>query len=71
LLELSTLTHFAACDRNRLVADLDAIHGAGAFRMFQDAVRRRRIESDWFAFRAEALRQIALDWCEEHHIAWE
>jgi hypothetical protein len=50
---------------------LGAIHGAGAFRMFQDAVRRRCIESDWFAFRAEALRQIALDWCEEHHIAWE
>jgi hypothetical protein len=50
---------------------LDAIHGAGAFRSFKAAIRRHRIEPAWFAFRAEALRQIALDWCEEHDIVWE
>lgn len=50
---------------------LRAIHGPGAFRMFKDTIRRHRIEAAWFAFRAEALRQIALDWCEEHHIVWE
>ena len=49
---------------------LGAIHGKGAFRYFKDTVRRHRIESDWFTFRSEALRQIALDWCEEHDIAW-
>ncbi len=48
---------------------LDAIHGAGAFRNFKAAVRRRGIEDDWYKFRAEALRQIAIDWCEEHDIA--
>jgi len=48
-----------------------AIHGAGAFRNFKDTVRRRGIESAWFVFRAQALRQIALDWCEENQIAWE
>jgi hypothetical protein len=50
---------------------LRAIHGAGAFRMFKDAIRRHRIEAAWFAFRAEALKQIARDWCEENHIASE
>jgi len=50
---------------------LHAIHGAGAFRNFKDTLRRHGIESAWFAFRAEALRQIALDWCEENHIVWE
>ena len=50
---------------------LRAIPGAGAFRMFKDTIRRHRIEAAWFAFRAEALRQIALDWCEEHDIVWE
>src|SRR6202043_2829457 len=49
---------------------LNAIHGAGAFRNFKDTLRRHRIESAWFAFRAEALRQIAIDWCEENHIVW-
>ncbi len=49
---------------------LDAIHGAGAFRNFKVTLRRRRIEDEWYKFRAEALRQIAIDWCEEHNIAW-
>src|SRR5260370_2971151 len=47
-----------------------AIHGAGAFRNFNETLRRHRIESAWFAFRTEALRQIALNWCEENHIVW-
>ena len=50
---------------------LNAIHGAGAFRHFKSIIRLRGIESDWFAFRAEALRQIALDWCEKNQIGWE
>jgi len=50
---------------------LNAIHGAGAFRHFKDTLRRHRIASDWFTFRAEALKQIALDWCEERHISWQ
>lgn len=49
---------------------LQAIRGTGAFRYFRDTIRRHRIESNWFAFRADALKQIALDWCEEHDIAW-
>ena len=36
-----------------------AIHGAGAFRNFKDTVRRRGIESEWFAFRANV--QIVTD----------
>jgi hypothetical protein len=50
---------------------LDAIHGAGAFRNFKGTVRRYRIESAWFAFRKEALKEIAREWCEEHQIVWE
>ena len=50
---------------------LNAIHGSGAFRMFKDAVRRHGVEPDWFTFRAGALRQIAIDWCEENQVAWE
>ena len=50
---------------------LHAIHGAGAFRNFKATLQRHHIESAWFAFRAEALRQIALNWCEEKQIVWE
>ncbi|HUA85878.1 MAG TPA: UPF0158 family protein [Bryobacteraceae bacterium] len=48
-----------------------AIHGGGAFRNFKDTVRRLGIESAWFAFRTDALRQIAVDWCEENQIIWQ
>jgi uncharacterized protein UPF0158 len=50
---------------------LRAIHGAGAFRNFKDTLRRHGIDSAWFAFRTEALRQIARNWCEENQIALE
>jgi len=50
---------------------LNAIRGAGAFRSFRDTIHRYLIEKDWYAFRTEALRQIAIDWCEEHKLAWE
>ena len=50
---------------------LRAIRSAGAFKKFKDALRQHGIESGWFAFRMEALRQIALDWCEENQIVWE
>jgi hypothetical protein len=49
---------------------LDAIHGTGAFRNFKNVIRRRRIESEWYAFRTEALRRIAVDWCQENQIEW-
>jgi hypothetical protein len=50
---------------------LHAIHGPGAFRNFKYNVRRHGIEKTWYAFRTNALRQIAIEWCEEHHIAWK
>ena len=50
---------------------LFAIHGAGAFRHFKDTLRRHRIEPDWYAFRSEALRKIAIGWCEGNDVAWE
>ena len=50
---------------------LDAIRGRGVFRNFKAAVRRRDIEKRSFEFRTDALKQIAIDWCEENQIAWE
>jgi hypothetical protein len=67
---MQDFSHSVASDRVREDL-LNAIHGAGAFRHFKDTLRRHRIESAWFTFRAEALGQIALDWCEENHIGWQ
>jgi hypothetical protein len=46
----------------------NSLHGKGAFRYFKDTLRRHRMESAWFAFRAEALAQIARDWCKQNHV---
>ena len=49
---------------------LDAIHGSGAFRMFKTVIRQHRMDSAWYAFRTQALRQIAIDWCDRQGIPW-
>jgi hypothetical protein len=59
-------------ERNSIRADLlDAIDGPGAYRSFKNALRRHRIDQDWYDFRAEALRDIAAEWCADHGIAME
>ncbi len=48
----------------------DAIHGAGAFRSFRNAIRRLGIEEQWFRFRQAALEHIAKEWLEAHGISY-
>jgi len=49
---------------------LAASHGAGAFRSFRSAVRRLRIEEEWFSFRQSAFERIAIGWLEAHGISF-
>jgi hypothetical protein len=49
---------------------LNAIHGSGAFRMFKDVIYRHDIEKEWFSFKEEAFREIAIQWCEENGIEY-
>jgi hypothetical protein len=49
---------------------MDAIHGGGAFRRFKSAVHRLRIERDWYAFREEALSNIARSWLDSHGLTY-
>ena len=71
--ERSIMEEFSKSVKNDRIRDelLRAIHGKGAFRHFKDTVKRHRIDQDWYDFRDAALRQIAIDWCEEHHLAWK
>jgi Uncharacterised protein family (UPF0158) len=49
---------------------LTAIRGAGAFRTFRNAVHRHRIHEDWYRFRTTALARIAIEWLDDHGIAY-
>jgi hypothetical protein len=48
----------------------DAIRGRGAFRRFKDRVQGYGMAEDWYRYRDEALREIAMAWCEEHGIPY-
>ena len=47
------------------------IKGSGAFRRFKDAVQDYGIADDWYKYRNDALKEIAIDWCRENGIEFE
>jgi hypothetical protein len=49
---------------------LRAIDGRGAFRYFQDTVRRHGIEKAWYAFRDQAVAEEVAGWLEANEIEY-
>jgi hypothetical protein len=46
-------------------------NGSGAFGRFKDAIHYYDIAEDWYKYRDNALRQIAIDWCQENNIEFD
>jgi hypothetical protein len=46
------------------------IRGSGAFRRFKDTIYRHNIEQDWFSFRDNAYKEIAIEWLEDKGLAY-
>jgi hypothetical protein len=49
----------------------DLITGSGAFRRFKDAIHKYDIADDWYKYRDNALREIAIEWCRENNIDFD
>lgn len=49
---------------------LRKIRGSGAFRRFKDTIYQSGIENDWFAYRDQAYKEIAIAWLESKDIAY-
>lgn len=47
------------------------IKGNGAFRRFKDAIYEYNIADDWYKYRDNALKQIAIEWCQEHGLDFD
>ena len=47
---------------------LRALHGAGAFRRFKDAVHRQGVADEWYSFRDHGYEKVAREWCEANNI---
>jgi len=47
-----------------------AVHGAGAFRCFRDAIRRLGLEDKWHRYREAEYERVARKWLEENKIPY-
>lgn len=47
-----------------------AIKGSGAFRRFKDGLYRYDLTEDWYEYRNERFRKIAIAWCEENSVEY-
>ncbi|WP_058307342.1 UPF0158 family protein [Gracilibacillus massiliensis] len=50
---------------------LNAIQGRGAFRRFKDQIITLGVRDEWFEFRDDCYKQIAIDFCERVEIDYE
>ena len=48
-----------------------SIKGSGAFRRFKDAINEYDIADDWYKYRNEALKEIAIEWCQAKGIEFD
>lgn len=48
-----------------------SLNGSGAFRRFKDTCINFDIIDDWYKFRDERYKEIAIDWCKENNIEFE
>lgn len=71
--EYAIMERFCSTVENRRIANdlFRSIAGKGAFRRFKDALHRHGIEKSWYAYKDEAYKEIAREWCEDHGISWK
>ena len=71
--EYSMMEEFAATvEDQRLQNQLYiSLNGSGAFRRFKDTCINFDIINDWYKFRDEKYKEIAINWCKENNIEFE
>jgi hypothetical protein len=47
---------------------LRAIKGKDAFRRFKDKIIDLEMEDEWYSYREERFKQIAIEWCQDNEI---
>jgi hypothetical protein len=70
--EYLVMETFCLSVKNRAISEAlsGAIKGSGAFSRFRDNVQRFKIADEWYKFREEAIKQIAIEWCRSKHIEY-
>jgi len=70
--EYAIMDEFCRSLNDRIKNDLlDQIRGRGGFRRFKKAIRRYKIEDQWYEFREKSLESIVIDWLVKNHIDYK
>lgn len=60
----------SVCDQGKRNTLLNEIQGKGAFRRFKDKILDFDIEEQWYSYRDERFKEIAIEWCQENNIIY-
>ena len=55
-------------DQRKRESLIRAIRGKGAFRKFKDEIIDFEMEEQWYSYRDECFKQIAIEWCQENKL---
>jgi len=71
--EYSIMESFCISLDRQEIGDIlyDLISGSGAFRRFKNAIYKYGVEEEWFKYRDNAIKEIAIEWCRENNIKFE
>lgn len=71
--EYGIMRKFCADIEDEQICDIfeELIQGSGAFGRFKNAIIEYGIADDWYTYRTNALKEIAVEWCEENDIEFE
>ncbi len=71
--EYSIMENFCMSLEKKEIGDIlyDLISGSGAFRRFKDATYKYGVEDEWYKYRDNAIKDIAIEWCRQNKIEFE
>jgi hypothetical protein len=71
--EYSIMENFCMSLDNQQIGDIlyDLISGSGALRRFKDAVYKYGVEDEWYKYRDNAIKEIAIEWCRQNNIEFD
>ena len=71
--EYSIMENFCVSLEKQEIGDIlyDLISGSGAFRRFKDAIHKYDIADEWYSYRNNAIKEIAIECCRENNIEFE
>lgn len=71
--EYDIMERFCLSLKNQELSDIMyySIKGNGAFQRFKNNIQKYDIEQNWYKYRGESLKKIAIEWCERNDISYE